>query len=128
MPGKPSAPTFVAAALLVFLALARGGGAAALLAGGRATLPGTNATHGAMVWVALGLLLVAGLACLSAGWLLLGRRGAVTMCLVTLAVFIAGGLANGVILFGAPKAQGVLLNLGYAAAVTAAVLWARRAR
>lgn len=123
---KRSAPTIVAAVLLLLLALARGAGGLALLSRSEAALSVTNASAHATTWVALGLLAVAILALFSGIWLLLGRAGARAMSVLTLVLFVAGGAANGLVLFGAPKPQGVLLNLAYAALVIYFIAWGHR--
>ena len=125
---KRSAPTIVAALLLLLLGLARGAGGLALLSRSEAALSVTNASVHATTWVALGLLGVAILALSSSIWLLLGRPGGRAMSVLTLVLFVAGGAVNGLVLFGAPKPQGILLNFVYAAVVILFVVWGHRAQ
>jgi hypothetical protein len=126
MVAKRSTPTIVAAVLLLLLGLARGVGALALISRSEAALSVSKASAHVNAWVALGLLAVALLALASGIWLLRGHAGARALSVLTLVLFVAGGAANGLVLFGAPRPQGVLLNVAYGAVVVSFIVWGQR--
>jgi hypothetical protein len=123
---KRSTPTMLAVALLLVLALARGSGAIALLGRSQAALGVTTAPAYALTWVAVGLLAVAIVALAAGIWLWLGRPGARVLVVLALALFVVGGVANGLVLFGAPSPQGVVLNVAYAALTVGFMMWGSR--
>lgn len=112
---------YAGAILILGLGLARGAGGVLLLARGAAAA-GLSASPAASRLMGLGLVAVGGL-CLVAGVaLLLSRRWAVRLALAALTAFIADGLANGAVLFGAPRPAGVAVNLAVAALIASLVV------
>jgi hypothetical protein len=116
----------VAATLLILLSVARGGGAVALLAGaGRDVAPAAD--RGTVLVAASGLAVVALLAGVAAVGLFLRRTRFWWLGIAATAAFVAGGIANGYLLFGAPRAAGLLGNVLAAALIVAALVRGRPA-
>ena len=80
-----------------------------------------------MSWIGGGLILVGAL-CLVAGVLNIRRsRAALWLGIAALGTFVAGGLANGTLLYGSPRLPGMAGNLLYAL-LTLSALWLGRQR
>lgn len=112
--------------LLVILGGLRGFGGVVLLSPFRRHVA-TAAGSAQLILLGLGLLVVAGL-CVWAGMALMkGKRSGVTIGLVALVAFVAGGVLNGTVLYGSPRMVGLGGNL-LVALLMAALLLTIRAR
>ena len=113
---------WIAATLLVLLGLARGIGGVLLLHGGP-SVAGSDARPDAPAGlIGVGLILV-GVLCLAGGAAtILRARSALWVGGGALVIFVAGGVTNGILLYGGPRVGGVVGNVLYAS-LTSAALW-----
>lgn len=117
---------FAAAVLMVLVGMLRALGAVLLLAGGPAAAPGVLA--GAVATRSLGAVML-GLALVEIGLAMLVLRGSARAILPGVAATAAlwlDALVNGWALYGAPRAEGVVINTIIAGAIVALLLAARR--
>ncbi|MGA7613684.1 MAG: hypothetical protein WBX15_00760 [Thermoanaerobaculia bacterium] len=113
-------PAKMTAGILLFLlAIARGIGGIVLLRMTSGAVSEFTASPAALRLVSGGLLLVSLVLAMSGIALLLAWRRARLLGLAALVLFVADGLVNGWVLYGAPRLSGVILNVTYALVVAA---------
>jgi len=114
------------ATLLLLLGLARGFGGVMLLVRGPALVPVTRATRDETNLLALGLFVVAYLA-IWAGLAAFFRRSySVRLAYVAVVLFVAGGVLNGLVLYGSPRPAGVAGNVAVALVIALLAFAGRR--
>lgn len=112
--------------LLVLLGALRGFGGVILLTPFRRHID-TTAGDGSLVLLGLGLVVVAALCVWSGTALLRRRRSGIPIGFLALVAFVLGGIVNGAVLYGAPRAAGLGGNF-LAALLIAALLLVIRSR
>jgi hypothetical protein len=113
---------WIATGMLALLGIARCTGGLVVLHGGSGAAGSAARPDAPVGLVGVGLVLV-GLGCLGASVVTARRhRLALWIGAGALAAFIVGGLVNGALLFGSPRAAGVVGNTIYAL-VAGIILW-----
>ena len=111
--------------LIIFLGAARSFGGLVLLTPMRESVGETAAAPAELTVLGIGLEAVAFL-CIWAGVSVLRRRpSGVLLGLIALVAFVAGGIANGTALYGAPQPAGIIGNLVVAAVIAVLLLLGR---
>lgn len=115
------------AVLLLLLGLARGAGGLALMIGGLSTYPDARASDGVMRAMGAGLVVVGTLAVAGSIALLRRQPRGWWLARLSIVLFVAGGIANGSLLFGRPGDTGTIVNLVVAVAIVACLYLGRSA-